>query len=389
MSVTGWLQPAYVKIYPQLVSLVVTTPFYRQINSNSSLKCSPPQLQLRSKRCYCKRKEQDTPFSSALQEEDSPWESGDVWSNFALYLFTLHIPLSFCGLSVFSLLTGQQQLLHPQTQAISLLTIQVLEFNAALVLLKSTAKPQYKLSNFFKNNDRNWFLSSALGFGFIVLMICLTSLLADRLFDFKPISNPILKEILLNSDISRVSCVAAYCIVTPLLEEVVYRGFLLTSLSSTMKWQNAVVTSSLIFSASHFSGENFVQLFIIGDTDLQGLSLTPRFSTSSHFTRFPPHLTQLSISLGVPVQDLNAALNHDSTVISRALLLSHNNNSFCIHLNSHPLNLESLNRLHHFKLPQSLRKNRLIRPIYELSHSRNATPIPNRKISHKLQRPSS
>ncbi|GAU27604.1 hypothetical protein TSUD_271450, partial [Trifolium subterraneum] len=55
-----------------------------------------------------------------------------------------------------------------------------------------------------------------------------------------PVSNPILKEILLNSDISRVSCVAAYCIVTPLLEEVVYRGFLLTSLSSTLKWQNAV-----------------------------------------------------------------------------------------------------------------------------------------------------
>jgi membrane protease YdiL (CAAX protease family) len=80
----------------------------------------------------------------------------------------------------------------------------------------------------------------------------------------QPVSNPILKEILMNSDISRVSCVAAYCIVTPLLEEVVYRGFLLTSLSSTMKWQNAVVISSVIFSAIHFSGENFVQLFIIG-----------------------------------------------------------------------------------------------------------------------------
>ncbi|KAK2379787.1 CAAX amino terminal protease family protein [Trifolium repens] len=265
MSVTGWLQPAYVKISPQFDRLVVTTtPIYKQTNTNSSLKCSP-QLQLfRSKICYCKRKEQDTPFSSILREEDSPWESGDVWTNLALYLFTLHIPLSFCGLSVVSLLTGQQTLLHPQTQAISLLIIQVLEFNAALVLLKSTAKPQYKFSNFFKNNDRNWFLSSALGFGFIVLLICLTSLLADRLFDFKPVSNPILKEILMNSDISRVYCVAAYCIVTPLLEEVVYRGFLLSSLSSTMKWQNAVVISSVIFSAIHFSGENFVQLFIIG-----------------------------------------------------------------------------------------------------------------------------
>lgn len=80
---------------------------------------------------------------------------------------------------------------------------------------------------------------------------------------FQPV-NPIVKEILLNSDISRVSCVLVYCIVTPLLEEVVYRGFLLTSLSSTMEWQQAVAISSIIFSAIHFSGENFLQLFIIG-----------------------------------------------------------------------------------------------------------------------------
>ncbi|XP_058759668.1 uncharacterized protein LOC131632980 [Vicia villosa] len=264
MLVTGWL-PAYVKFAPQLDKLVAK-PFYNRKNTNCSSKCSP-QLQFGSnpfqrnslKRCYCKTKDQDTPFSS-----DSPWESGDVWTNLALYLFTLHIPLSFGGLSVVSLLTGQQPLLHPQTQAISLVTIQVLEFSAALVLFKYTAKPQYKFSNFFKNNDNNWFLSSALGFGILVLLICLTSILGDRLFDFKPVSNTSLKEILLNSDISRVCCVVAYCIVTPLLEEVVYRGFLLTSLSSTMKWQQAVAISSVIFSAIHFSGENFVQLFIIG-----------------------------------------------------------------------------------------------------------------------------
>lgn len=80
-------------------------------------------------------------------------------------------------------------LFHSKMQAISLLTIQVLEFNAALVVLKSTAKPQYKFSSFFENNkllsDRNWFLSSALGFGFIALLVCLTSLLADRLLGFK------------------------------------------------------------------------------------------------------------------------------------------------------------------------------------------------------------
>lgn len=67
-------------------------------------------------------------------------------------------------------------------QALSLLTIQILEFNGALILLKYTAKPQYKFSNFFKNNNRNWFLSSALGFGFLVLLIFLTSLVAEKLF---------------------------------------------------------------------------------------------------------------------------------------------------------------------------------------------------------------
>lgn len=87
----------------------------------------------------------------------------------------------------------------------------------------------------------------------LTLIICL-----------QPVNNPILKEILLNSDISRVSCVLAYCIVTPLLEEIVYRGFLLTSLSSNMEWQQAVIISSVIFSAIHFSAGNFLQLFIIG-----------------------------------------------------------------------------------------------------------------------------
>ncbi|KAG4980191.1 hypothetical protein JHK85_034149 [Glycine max] len=233
---------------------------------NKSLKCSQ-KLQLGSTpsqhnyfKCFCDRKEHVTPFSqefSTLQEDDSPWERGNVLSNLALYVFTLHIPFSFGGLSVVALFNGQP-VVDPQTEALSLLTIQILELSGALLLLKYTAKPQYKFSNFFKKNkllsNRNWILSWALGFGFLVLLIFLTYLLADRLFDSQakvdgrttvksvrfarrrrlrgmnlelceiyrrlgPVNNPILKEMLLNSDISRVSCVLAYCIVTPLLEE--------------------------------------------------------------------------------------------------------------------------------------------------------------------------
>ena len=78
------------------------------------------------------------------------------------------------------------------------------------------------------------------------------------------VNNPAVKELLEGSNISKTACVLVYCINAPLLEETVYRGFLLRSLSSTMKWQQAILISSVIFSAAHLSAENFIQLFIIG-----------------------------------------------------------------------------------------------------------------------------
>lgn len=151
---------------------------------------------------------------------------------------------------------------------LSLLAIQILELAASLLLLKSTAKPEYEVVSFFKTDElsekRNWLLASSLGFGFLVLLVFLTSLVADRLIGPKAVNNPIVKEILLSSSISKVACILVYCLVTPLLEEIVYRGFLLKSLASNMNWQQAVLLSSAVFSAAHFSGENFIQLFIIG-----------------------------------------------------------------------------------------------------------------------------
>lgn len=70
-------------------------------------------------------------------------------------------------------------------QALSLLVIQILELTGALLLLESTAKPEYKTLRFFRANElskeRNWLLVSFLVFGFLMLLVILTSLLADRL----------------------------------------------------------------------------------------------------------------------------------------------------------------------------------------------------------------
>ncbi|KAK9284556.1 hypothetical protein L1049_023731 [Liquidambar formosana] len=209
-------------------------------------------------KCFCIKNEntnEPTEGFSVLAS-DIPWDSGSVWSTMALYLFSLHVPLSFGGLSVVARIL-HRPVLNPQSEALSLLAIQTLDLIGALFLLRCMAKPQSKLFRFFKpiksSKERNWVLASTLGFGFLILLVFLTSLLADRLIGPKDVNNPILKEILLSSHISETACVLAYCITTPLLEETVYRGFLLSSLASTMEWHRAVVISSAIFSAAHFS----------------------------------------------------------------------------------------------------------------------------------------
>ncbi|CAL5406488.1 unnamed protein product [Camellia sinensis] len=210
----------------------------------------------------------------SLLESEIPWDSGRIWSTLALYLFSLHVPLSFGGLSVVAYFV-HQPVLDPQTelQALSLLAIQILELNAVLWLLRCVAKPQHKIFSFFQpknqSKERNWLLASILGFGSLVLLVFFTSLVADQLVGPKDVNNPILKEILSSGSISKTACILVYCIITPLLEEIVYRGFLLTSLASKMKWYQAVAISSAVFSAAHFSVckelcSNIIKSYFVG-----------------------------------------------------------------------------------------------------------------------------
>ncbi|CAN1123776.1 hypothetical protein LINPERHAP2_LOCUS2027 [Linum perenne] len=198
---------------------------------------------------------------------DIPWEEGSVWSTFAVYMFTLHIPLGMGGLSLAASVL-QKPVLDPETATVSLLIVQILELVGTLLLLNNAASPEHKLLNYFQvqrsDNHRSWMLASASGFGFLILLMFLTSLVAGQLDLSTAAENPTVKQILQSSNTSKALCAIVYCITTPLLEELVYRRFLLTSLASRTNWQQAVILSSAAFSAAHFSTENFVQLFIVG-----------------------------------------------------------------------------------------------------------------------------
>ncbi|PKA51757.1 hypothetical protein AXF42_Ash007986 [Apostasia shenzhenica] len=82
--------------------------------------------------------------------------------------------------------------------------------------------------------------------------------------NLQDVSDPILKEILVYSPESQTLCFSLHCIVAPLLEELLYRGFLLSSLACRWKWWQALCVSSFAFSLAHFSLEGSLQLFIIG-----------------------------------------------------------------------------------------------------------------------------
>jgi membrane protease YdiL (CAAX protease family) len=64
-----------------------------------------------------------------------------------------------------------------------------------------------------------------------------------------------------------VACSATYlafCVITTVIEEYVYRGFLLASLASHIRWPFAIIVSSLVFAISHLGASGLPSLFMIG-----------------------------------------------------------------------------------------------------------------------------
>eukprot|EP00959_Pyramimonas_sp_CCMP1952_P107615 2249896-Pyramimonas_sp.AAC.1 len=53
-------------------------------------------------------------------------------------------------------------------------------------------------------------------------------------------------------------------VLAPVLEETIFRGFLLTSLTKYMPNSGAIVLSSLVFACAHFAPKDAPQLFALG-----------------------------------------------------------------------------------------------------------------------------
>ncbi|KAJ7556867.1 hypothetical protein O6H91_05G102500 [Diphasiastrum complanatum] len=155
--------------------------------------------------------------------------------------------------------------------AISLVLLQLTELAAAVGLIESTIEPfnfppiwlAFNFHNFL--HERRLMVLSIGGLGGLFLVMgAISALTYSLLHGQAEESKQYLHEMLSGSTIS-IGCVfLVYCVITPFLEEYVYRGFVLISLTAYMRRPSAIVLSAVLFSVAHFSLPNAISFFIIG-----------------------------------------------------------------------------------------------------------------------------
>ncbi|TVU39415.1 hypothetical protein EJB05_12833 [Eragrostis curvula] len=240
----------------------LTGPQLRSLSSSFSCACSP----LPSPGDDGKDGAPNLFDESSILSPVIPWEVDDIWRTYAGYFFIVHMPLSFGGLGVVAKVLNCSSL-NPMTTVISTITLQLVELTLALSLLQYTAIPGHDVQAYFVgkvSTQRNWINAAVLGFGLLMTLVLITSIVADKLIGPEDAYDPTLKDILSDSPTSKLLCFVLYSVVAPLSEETIYRGFLLTALSSSMKMRDAIMISSLVFSVAHLSGASFIQLFVVG-----------------------------------------------------------------------------------------------------------------------------
>ncbi len=110
----------------------------------------------------------------------------------------------------------------------------------------------------------NWFWWGLGGYFVAQPLVILVSLLNDKIWQGRGGSNPILPIALRGDTVTlAVICITA-AIAAPLFEELLFRGFLLSSLTRSFPVWGAIALSSLIFALAHLSLSEVLPLTTLG-----------------------------------------------------------------------------------------------------------------------------
>lgn len=168
---------------------------------------------------------------------------------------------------LFGLLNINPTTLDVRTRALSILAIYLLIAAGGLLVLYLSVKPFLPLSkNWFRIDWRgNWFKWAIGGYVAALPLVILVSLINQQLWQGQGGSNPILSIALEGRDgVALALFFLTAAVAAPVFEEILFRGFLLPSLTRYMPVWGAIALSSLIFAMAHLSLSEVLPLATLG-----------------------------------------------------------------------------------------------------------------------------
>lgn len=206
--------------------------------------------------------------SLLAQNEDvtwsTPWTGETVWQVFILGFFSLGqllLPL------LFSLLHLKPVGAGVRIQAFYVLASYVLLALGGLGVLYVSIKPFFPLpEGWFRFDWRgNWFLWGLGGYCVALPLVVIVSLINQQLWQGQGGSNPLLSLALQGQDkIALAIFFFTAGIAAPLFEELLFRGFLLPSLTRYLSTWEAILVSSFLFAVAHLSLSEVLPLAVLG-----------------------------------------------------------------------------------------------------------------------------
>lgn len=200
---------------------------------------------------------------------ETPWHGETVWQVFVVgFFFVGQVAIPFLLSFFSSVLNFNPAALEVRSKALYILASYILLAAGALLILYLSVKPFFPLpEGWFRIDWRRgqWFWWGLGGYLAALPLVIIVSIVNQKIWEGQGGSNPILPIALEGRDgVALVLFFVTASIAAPVFEEIMFRGFLLPSLTRYVPMWGAIILSSLLFAVAHLSVSEVLPLATLG-----------------------------------------------------------------------------------------------------------------------------
>ncbi len=213
------------------------------------------------------KKEESILATNANQLWNSPWDGETIWQVLIIGFFFLSQVILPIVIGIIMGLTGfNASALDVRGTALYVLMTYLLMAVGGLTVLYLCLKPFFPLpENWFKLRNKNWYWWGIGGYLTAIPLVFLVSFLNQQIWQGKGGSNPLLLLTLESQDkFALFILFITASIAAPIFEEIMFRGFLLSSLTRYLPVSASIVVSGSIFAIAHLSLAEVIPLTTLG-----------------------------------------------------------------------------------------------------------------------------